>query len=78
MGDLIGVDGCADGWICLHERQNTLSGRVLGTFNELLQSAPIDAIVANRFDGKGAKSMRSGSKTLSKVAPTQQRFPGTR
>ncbi len=45
MDDLIGVDGCADGWICLYERQNTLIGRVFGAFDELLQWVPIGAIV---------------------------------
>ena len=46
MSDLLGVDGCADGWVCLRESQNRLSVTLLPTFAQLLQQVPTDAIIA--------------------------------
>lgn len=48
------MDGCADGWICLQESQNSLTANVVSTFAQLLQWVPTDAIIAidvPRFSG---------------------------
>ena len=46
MNDLIGVDGCADGWLCLHETQTSLSAKVVSSFAQLFQSVHTDGIIA--------------------------------
>jgi len=43
---LVGVDGCADGWVCLASHDGQLEAFVVADLFELVERVPVDAVVA--------------------------------